>query len=172
MFNAIDAMAKMGIFTFVVGFEGMGTGSCTGSSGQAFNPDTLNRAADLGLRPNTTGTTRYYSATNQATLNAALGNIIGQISGGDGEFGTPAPCMVDEFGNPITPGSGGSGSPGSAGRSGQGGADGSAGPGAGGGEKKVGCGCSTAAVGPGGLLGLALLLGALPFLRRGPRRRR
>jgi hypothetical protein len=174
MFDAIDALAKMAIPTFVVGFEGMGEGSCTGSTGQAFNPETLNRAADLGLRPNT-GATRYYSATNQATLNAALGNIIGQISGGDGEFGTPAPCAKDEFGNPINPGTGGGsvigGNSGGAGRTGQGGTAGTSGPGAGGGEKKVGCGCSTA-TGPAGLLGIGLLLGSLPLLRRANRRRR
>ncbi|HET6280698.1 MAG TPA: vWA domain-containing protein [Polyangia bacterium] len=155
MFNAIDQMAQKGIHTFVIGFEGMST--CVG---RPFNPDTLNKAAELGREPNKTGATKYYSATDGMTLQTALSGIIAYISkGGDPEFGMASGCKTGTFGSGGT-GTGGTAGTvgGTGGRNGSGGRGGSSGggadAGAGLGGTKGGCGCAVPVGGGATLLGL------------------
>src|SRR6185436_16669586 len=85
VFDAIKALADRGIHTFVVGFAGKGMGlGCTGMSGGApFNPDTLNRMAELGGEPqDPPAATKFYSATDAASLDEALKKILGKVAGG------------------------------------------------------------------------------------------
>lgn len=91
-FDAIKAMYERGIHTFVVGFEGAGSGAgCTGASGTGapFTPMTLDRMAELGGEPSA-GATRYYPATDAASLAAALDKILGMVVGA-----TVAGCARD-----------------------------------------------------------------------------
>lgn len=181
MFNSIDQMAQKGIGTFVIGFEGMST-----CPGRPFNPDTLNKAAELGRQPNKTGATKYYSATDGATLQAALAGIIAFISkGGDPEFGMPTGCKKGAVGDGgVVIGSGGASGGGSGGTSGggSGGTSGGGNPGtagsSGGADAGAGaaakygpaCACTMPAGVGGSLAAFAAFAGALILSMR--RRRR
>jgi MYXO-CTERM domain-containing protein len=115
VFDAIKTMHEKAIDTFVIGFEGSGTGtgcaSGTGSSGKLpYNPDTLNMMATLGGQP-AMGGTQYYKATDEATLTASLETIVGKLSGG-----TVQGCVTSGGGTGGAGSGGGTG--GSGGRSG------------------------------------------------------
>lgn len=183
MFNSIDQMAQKGIHTFVIGFEGVS--NCLG---RPFNPETLNKAAELGRQPNKAGATKYYSATDGASLQAALAGIVAFISkGGDPEFGMASGCKRGEFGSGgVVTGSGGNagGTGGSAGgtggrnggrggNAGNAGSPGGADAGAGLGGASPTCGCAVpASGGVSALLGVGTIaIGLWLVVRRRQRRR-
>lgn len=174
VFDAITDLLGKGIHTFVVGFAGMGSGDgCTGmGGGMPFNPDTLNQMAMLGGEPNP-GATKYYSATDGATLREALKNIAGKVGGGTvgtcaggGGSGGAAGGADGGFG-------GGGGSGGQGAQSGQGGNPGDPPPGAGH-KPAAACLCNTLPFQRGafGAHAVVLVASGLAVLRGRSRRRR
>lgn len=70
------------IHTFVVGFEGKDEGCPTGGfMGKSIDPAILDRMADLGGEPSPSGPTKFYSATDEATLLSTLEKILGKVAG-------------------------------------------------------------------------------------------
>ncbi len=188
-YSAIEDLARRGINTFVVGFEGMwmfpGWNPAFGPDricAMPFNPATLDRMAELGGEAGPTSP-RYFSATNEASLLEALRRIGEKVFGG-----TVGGSMCAATGGQPD-GGGGSGAGdgaggGSGGQGGRGGTDGGAGAGSGGAgassggpglggtsggmRERPGCGCQ--AGGPAtGLAAAAFMLALIVAARRRPR---
>jgi len=153
-YDAIKALADKSIHTFVVGFAGMATG-CATMAKLPFNAATLDQMADLGGEPQSPpADSKYYLATDAASLKDALTKIAGKVLGG-----TVGGC-APEGGGSGGSGAGGSGSGGSGGSGGAGGDSGGGTGGQGGaGEDDPGGGRKSSPPGP---FGCACTTGAAP----------
>lgn len=82
---SVDAAAKAGFKTFVVGIATAGTAA----------HDTLNQMADKGLMPRMDPMVRYYSAVSQQELSTALEAIAGQVGSCTFKLGRKPPSPND-----------------------------------------------------------------------------